>query len=138
MNAIWILKLTSLTYLGLLAAGCSMPRVVGLREHLRSLPVFIRRLFWVYYAFIGLCLISFGLGSFVLAEQLVSGTVLARSICGFLAVFWLLRWVAGTFIFDLRPYLTTRGRRLGLLAANGVFTGLPLVYGWLALRGGNP
>lgn len=138
MNAIWILKLTSLTYLGLLAAGWLMPGIVGLREHLRPLPVFIRRLFWVYYAFIGLCLTSFGLGSFWLAEQLASGTVLARAICGFLAVFWLLRWVAGTFIFDLRPYLTTRGRRVGLLAANVVFTWLPLFYGWLALRGGNP
>jgi hypothetical protein len=30
-----------------------MPRVVHLRDHLRPLPIFIRRLFWVYYAFIG-------------------------------------------------------------------------------------
>jgi len=136
MNTILILKLTSLTYLGLLAAGLLMPGVVGLRENISSLPKFIRQLFWVYYTFIGLCLVSFGLGTFLLADQLASGTPLARAVCGFLAVFWSVRFVVGTFVFDLRPYLTNHCRRAGLTAANIVFTCLPVVYGWVALTGG--
>lgn len=132
MNPTFLLKLASLTYLGLIAAGLLMPRVVGLREHLRMLPKFIRQLFWVYYSFIGLCLVSFGLGTFVLVEQLASGTPLARAVCGFLAVFWTVRFVAGTFVFDLRQYLTNGWRRVGLFAANLVFTALPFVYGWAA------
>jgi hypothetical protein len=48
MNPILILKLTALTYLGLLAAGLLMPGIVGLRQHLGALPRFIRQLFWVY------------------------------------------------------------------------------------------
>ena len=134
MNTTLLLKLAALTYLGLIAAGLLMPRVVGLREHLGTLPRFIRQLFWVYYTFIGLCLISFGLGTFFLAEQLSSGTVLARAVCGFLALFWSVRFVAGTFVFNLRPYLTTRWRRVGLLTANLVFTCLPIVYGWVAIK----
>jgi hypothetical protein len=136
MNTPLILKLTALTYLGLLAAGLSMPGVVGLRQHIGTLPKFIRQLFWVYYAFIGLSLICFGLGTFLLADQLAAGTSLARAVCGFLALFWSVRFVAGTFVFDLRPYLTNRWRRAGLAAANIVFTCLPIVYGWVALRGG--
>lgn len=136
MNITLLLKLSALTYLGLLAAGLLMPRVVGLPNHIRSLPKFVRQLFWVYYTFIGLCLISFGLGTFFLADELASGTVLARAACGFLAVYWTVRFVAGTFVFDLRPYLTNRWRRIGLFFANLVFTALPFVYGWAAFKGG--
>jgi len=136
MNTTLLLQLTSLTYLGLLAAGLLMPRVVGLSENIRSLPKFIQQLFWAYYTFIGLCLVSFGLGTFFLADELASGTPLARATCGFLAVFWTVRFIAGTFVFDLRPYLTTASRRVGLFAANLVFTALPFIYGWAALKGG--
>jgi len=136
MNTILLLKLTAPTYLGLLAAGLLMPGVVGLREHIRSLPKFIRQLFWVYYSFIGLCLVSFGSATFFLADELASGTTLARAVCGFLAVFWAVRFIAGTFVFDLRPYLTSTSRRVGLIAANLLFTCLPIVYGWVALTGG--
>jgi hypothetical protein len=136
MNATLILKLAALTYLGLLAAGLLMPGVVGLRQHIAALPNFIRQLFWVYYAFIGLSLICFGLGTFLLADQLAAGTPLARAVCGFLALFWSVRFFAGTFVFDLRPYLTSRWRRAGLRAANLAFTCLPIVYAWVALQGG--
>lgn len=138
MNTTSILKLTALTYLGLIAAGCIMPGVVGLPQHLRTLPKFIRQLFWVYYAFIGLSLVCFGLGTFLLADQLSAGTPLARAVCGFLALFWTLRFVVGTFVFDLSPYLTDHWRRAGLTAANLVFACLPIVYGWVAITGGTP
>jgi len=134
MNTNLILKLTALTYFGLLAAGLLMPGVVGLREHTRALPPFIRQLIWVYYTFIGLCLISFGLVTFFLAPELASGAPLARAVCGFLALFWTVRFFVGTFVFDLRPYLTNGWRRAGLLAANLVFTALPFIYGWVALQ----
>ena len=136
MNTILLLKLTSLNYFGLLAAGLLMPGVVGIRHHIKMLPKFIRQLFWVYYTFIGLCLVSFGLGTFLLADQLASGTPLARAVCGFLAVFWTVRFVIATFVFDLRPYLTNHWRRAGLTAANTVFTSLPIIYGWVAITGG--
>ena len=134
MNTILILKLISFAYLGIIAAGLLMPEVVGLRKHIATLPRFIGQLFWVYYSFIGLCLIGFGSGTYFLAEQLGSGTPLARSVCGFMALFWTMRFIVGTFVFDLRPYLTNRWRRVGLAAANLVFTGLPIVYGWVALK----
>ena len=137
MNTILLLKLAALTHVGLIAAGLLMPRVVGLHEHLRSLPDFLRKLFWVYYGFIGLCLTAFGAGTFAFAEELASGTPLARAVCAFLAIFWSARFAVGMFVFDLSPYLTNGWRRAGLRAANVVFTGLPILYGWLALNGGN-
>jgi hypothetical protein len=130
------LQIAGLMHLGLLAAGSLMPGVVGLRTHLASLPPFIRRLFWVYYSFIGLCLVSFGTLTFVLAPTLAAGGNLARGLCLFLTAFWTLRLVAATFVFDLRPYLTDTFRRVGYHATNIVFVYLPAVYAWAAWKGG--
>lgn len=137
MNAVLILKLSALTYAGLIAAGLLMPRIVGLPRHVAALPKFIHQLFWVYYGFIGFCLVSFGVGTFFFAGDLASGTPLARALCGFLGLFWTLRLLVGAFVFELEPYLINPWRRCGLAAANFVFGCLPLVYGWVALKGGN-
>ena len=131
-----LLQLAGLMHLGLLCAGLLMPGVVNLRSHLAGLPTFIRRLFWVYYAFIGLCLVSFGILTFALAGTLAGGNVLARALCLFFAAFWTLRLFAASFIFDLRPYLTNIYRQLGYHATNLVFAYLPVVYLLVALRGG--
>src|SRR5438105_9565826 len=113
-----LLQLAGLLHLGLLCAGLLMPQVVGLRKHLAAVPIFIRRLFWVYYSFIALCLVGFGCLTISLAAELANGSPLARALCSFLAAFWMLRLMAATFIFDLKPYLTTRSRRIGYHAIN--------------------
>ncbi len=138
MKLTLLLQFAALTHLGLIAAGLLMPRTVGLPRHLAALPPFIRQLFWTYYTFIGLCLVGFGLGTFLLAEELASGTPLASAVCGLLAVFWTVRLVVAHAVFDLRPYVTTRWHRAGLFLANTVFGLLPLAYAWVAWRGGRP
>jgi hypothetical protein len=138
MNTIVLLKLAAVTHLGLIAAGLLMPPTVELWKHLRPLPDFIRKLFFVYYAFVGLCLVGFGLGTFVFAQELVSGSALARGVCWFLAAFWTGRLIAAVFVFDLSPYLTSRWRRMGLAMANTVFALLPILYVVVALKGGTP
>lgn len=127
------LKLAALTHLGLIAAGALMPRATGLWTECGRLSPFGRTLFRVYYAFIGLCLFSFGLGSWFLAGELASGAPLARAVCGFLAVFWTVRWVAAVLL-DVRPYLANGWWRCGYTLTNVVFCALPFVYAWGALR----
>lgn len=138
MNLVIALQLAGLMHLGLIAAGAIMPRAVQLRSHIAVLPRFIHRLFWVYYSFLALCLAGFGALSFFLAAELASGTVLARFVCWFLAVFWTMRLVAATWVFDVSPYLTSPIRRIGYYATNLVFAVLPIIYGWVALTGGAP
>jgi hypothetical protein len=133
-----LLQSAAIMHLGLLCAGLMMPRVVNLRAHLAVLPIFIRRLFWVYYSFIGLCLVSFGCLTFTLAGTLAGGSILARALCVFFAAFWTLRLIAATFIFDPSPYLTNIYRRVGYQAINIVFIYLPIVYLLAAWEGGTP
>ena len=136
MNLVLWLQLAGLAHLGLIGAGARMPGVVELSKHLAALPAFVRRLVWVYYTFMGLCLIAFGSITFFLAAELASGLVLARVLCGFLCIFWLTRLLVATFVFDLRPYLTNRWRWTGYQATNIAFVVLPLIYGWAAIWGG--
>lgn len=131
-----MLQVAGVLHVGLICAGMAMPRVVNLRAHIATLPAFVRQLFWVYYAFIGLCLVSFGTISFVYANQLADGRGLARGICLFLAAFWTLRLVAATFVFDVRPYITSGLLRLGYHATSAVFVFLPIVYLLAAWKGG--
>ena len=136
INLTLLLQIAGILHLGLMCAGLLMPRVVNMRSHLAVLPPFIRQLFWVYYSFIGLCLVSFGVITVTFADTLAAGGALARALCAFFAVFWTFRLIAGTFIFDMRPYLTNFYRRLGYHAINIVFAYLPIVYAWAAWKGG--
>ena len=80
MDMIIVLKCAALTHLGLLAAGALMPKAVNLWTHIKDLPPFIRCLFKVYYVFIGFMLASFGLLTWIYAEELASGVPLARAV----------------------------------------------------------
>ena len=55
-----------------------------------------------------------------------------------LAVFWTVRLGVATFVFDVRPYLTSPFWRLGYQATNLVFIFLPIIYAWAAWRGAAP
>src|ERR1700720_830849 len=118
INLILLLQIAGVLHLGLMSAGLLMPRVVGMRGPLAALPPFIRQLFWVYYSFIGLCLVSFSIITIVFADTLAAGGNLARAVCVFFALFWTLRLIAATCVFDMRPYLTSSYRRVGYHALN--------------------
>lgn len=136
MNPILLLKLAALTYLGLIAAGLLMPKVTGVWIDAKKMSPFAQGLFRTYYLFIGLCLVSFGLGSWFYAAELASGTPLARAVCGFLALFWTIRLAAAIWILDVKPYLTDTWRKVGYQLTNIVFGSLPFLYAWLAWRKG--
>ena len=77
MTSVLILKLAAVAHLGLIAAGSLMPRTVGLWRHVAILPDFERHLFKVYYGFIGFTLMSFGMQTSFLPEELATGSALA-------------------------------------------------------------
>jgi len=131
---IFLLKCAALAHLGLIVAGLLMPRVTGVWLDAKKMSPFAQGLFRTYYAFIGLCLVSFGICSWVFAAELASGTPLARAVCGFLALFWTLRLVAAIWLLDVRPYLTDVWRKVGYQLTSIVFGSLPFIYGWLAWR----
>ena len=136
MNDESLLKLAAVLHLGLIAAGLTMPRAVKLKEHLASLPAFIRRLFWVYYTFIGFVLVSFGALTWALAGPMAAGELPARALTFVMAAFWILRLGVGAFILNERPYLTNWFYRLGFYALNAIFVYLAVIYTCTTFFGG--
>lgn len=134
MKTIPLLQLAGLLQISLLAAGLTMPRVVGMHAQLATLPVFLRRLFWVYYVFTGIHFVGCGILTLLFAVELATGTPLARGFCGFLAVYWAARFLVTLFVFDVRPYLVTRLHRLGHYALNTTFVYLAAVFSLVAMR----
>jgi len=127
-----LLQIAGLLQIGLLLAGATMPKAVDLGRHLAALPPFVRRLFWVYFGFIGMTLVSFGMLTLLCAAPMAAGDPVARKLCLFIATFWLVRLGVACFIFDVRPYLTNWLYRLGYHATNAVFIYLTAVYIWAA------
>ena len=82
--------------------------------------------------FVGLVLAGFGVLTLLNAEDLAAGTTLARTLCFFIALFWLARLAVQFFVFDVRPYLTSRWLTVGYHATTGVFIYLAVVYAWAA------
>ena len=91
-------------------------------------------MFWVYFTFIGLTLLGFGLITFFFAPTLAEGAPLARALVRFLAAFWTLRLIIAAFVLDVRPYLTTSCYRLGYQATTSVFIYLSAIYVWAAFQ----
>lgn len=130
-----LLQIAALLHIGLLCAGASMPQAVNFRNHIGALPPFLRQLFLVYFCFIGLVLIGFGALTFLFAHAMAAGEPVARALCVLMTVFWALRLLAATFIFDVRPYLTNWFYRMGYIATNLVFAYLVSIYSFAVWKG---
>ena len=128
-----LLTIGGVLHLGILIASALVPHVLDWRGELRTLPRLLAQLIWVHGAFIVLTILGFGLVSLLNARELASGTLLARSVCGLIALFWGARLAIQLFCFSPGEYLRTRFLKLGYHGLTVVFVFLTLVFGWSAI-----
>lgn len=122
-------------HFGILVASALVPKVLDWRTQLRQLHPLCRHVVWTHGAFIVLVIVGFGALSLGLAPDLAGGTPLARSLCAFIGIFWLSRLVIQLFLFDARPFLTTRFLTIGYYGLTIVFIYLSGIYLTAALLG---
>ena len=127
------IRLGGCVHFTILIASAMVPRVLDWRGRLAPLHPFLRRLFWVYGVFIVLTITGFGAISVSCADEIATGSRLARCFCGFVAVFWLARLAVQFFVFDAREFLTTWWLRLGYHALTVAFILQPAPYALVAL-----
>lgn len=125
--------LAGLLHFGVLLASALVPRVLDWKAELSKLQPLLRHLIWVHGAYIVLIIIAFGVISTANVRELASGTLLARSMCGFIAIFWLIRLILQFALFDAQPYLTSSLLKLGYHGLTVVFTILVLTCGLAAV-----
>jgi len=120
-------------HFGILIASALVPQVLDWRHELKKLPPLLAQLVWVHGAFIVLTIIGFGAISLINPSELASGTMLARSICGFIALFWGGRLAVQFFYFAPQEYLRTLILKVSYHGLTVVFAYLTIIYGWTAL-----
>jgi hypothetical protein len=119
--------------LGILTASALVPGKLHWRAELSKLPPLSRQLIWVHGGYIVLMIAAMGLLSLCEAAQLADGSLLARSVCGFVTVFWLIRLAIQLLFFDSTPYLVNPILKLGYHGLTMAFTCLAAIYGYIAL-----
>lgn len=128
-----LLFMAGLLHFGILIASALTPQVLDWRNELQRLALLMRQLIWVHGIFIVITIIGFGVLTVANARALAGGTPLARSVCGFIALFWASRLAIQFFVFDAKPFLKTTLLKVGYHGLTVVFTYLCLVYGWAAI-----
>ena len=117
----------------LLLPGALLPKVLNWRTELRNVCDLSRHVIWVHGTFVVIVIVGFGLLTLLNARALTNGTMLARSLCALIALFWLARLGIQLFVFDARPYLRNRFLKCGYHALTLVFTYFAAVYAWAAV-----
>jgi hypothetical protein len=128
-----LLQIAGALQLSILIASAQVPRVLDWRRNLAGLHPFLRKLFWVYGAFIVLIIVAFATLTFLHAGAMAAGEPVARSLCAFIALFWAARLVVQFAVFDARPFLTNWFYKRGYHALAAIFAALVFIYGWAAV-----
>jgi len=128
-----LLQIGGLLQLSILIASALVPRVLDWRRNLAGLHPFLRKLFWVYGAFIVFVIIAFATLTLLHAGAMATGEPVARSLCFFIAIFWLARFVVQFVVFEPRPFLTNLFYKAGYHLLTLIFGFLALIYGWASV-----
>lgn len=128
-----LLRIAGALHFTILIASAMTPRALDWKTNLATLHPFLRRLFWVYGVFIVMVIIGFGTLTLLNAGAMAVGEPMARSLCAFIAIFWLARLAVQWFVFDATPFLTNLFYTVGYHGLTLLFICLVVIYGWAAI-----
>ncbi len=131
----WItcVQLAGVFHFVTLGLACFTPIPPDWEKNLEKLPLIHRRFSMAQNISIGATIAVLGLLSLGFAPELVSGTPLARAVCGSTALFWggrlaVLPWLG------VRPTLTSVAFKIGYTLLLLECATYALAYGYLAVR----
>jgi hypothetical protein len=128
-----LLVLAGLGQLALAVGSLWIPRILGWREETARLRPLTRNVFWTYAGYIWANHVCFGLLSALAPDALLDGTLLARSVTGFISLYWGARLAIQFLVFRRAGLPEGALYRLGEAALVGLFSFLTLLYGWVAV-----
>ena len=128
-----LIFLAGAAQLCVLIASALVPLRLKWKTELAVLSRLHRQMYLVYGAYVVLGIVAFGLISLYNSSELASGSGLARSVCGYIAVFWGIRLLL-QFVLDVKEHLSTWWLRLGYYLLTILFLSFTLLYGLAALQ----
>lgn len=128
-----VIRLAGAGQLSILIASSLVPFKLKFKEDLASLPTLHRQLYWTYGGYVVMGILTLGVISIVCADELASGSRLARAFCIYGALFWGVR-LALQAVFDVKPHLTAWWLTAGYHTLTVLFLCSTAVYGYAAFR----
>lgn len=128
------LILAGVAQLGIAGSSLLIPRLLGWRDETMRLKPLTRQVFWTYASYILSFHVAFGLLSLFAPAALLDGSFLARAVCGFIALYWLVRLTLQFAAFDRSVAIGRPLFRFAEAAYVSTFAYLALVYGATAVR----
>jgi hypothetical protein len=121
-HLIWI---AGAIHAGIVLANAALPGRLRVRENLKSLPVFLRQIFYVHWVYIVIVVGFFSALCFVFARDLAGASPLGRFLSAFMCGFWLLRIFLQCLYYDRELRRANRVLDslylLSLIALTGIF-----------------
>lgn len=124
--ALW---LGSLAHFCILGASFQVPKQLGWVEDFASLSRFNRKIFWTYGGFIVLCIVSLGVLSAVLHQELLRGDRAAVAISIFIGVFWTTRVLTDLLYFKHDDWPRGAQFEVGHVFLTFAFSALATLFG---------
>src|SRR5882724_2377469 len=100
-----LIQIAGALQISVLVASALVPIRLQWKSQLAGLPLLVRQLYWVYGGYVVLAIFSLGTICLVNAAELANGSLLARSICAYMAIFWGIR-LSLQLVLDVNSFLT--------------------------------
>jgi hypothetical protein len=118
-----------LAQIALVLGSLAIPQILNWKMELMKVQTLIKQMFWTYAAYILFINLSFGLLSAFAYNDLTNGSLLACTISGFIAIYWISRIVIQFFYFDRKSFPSGLANRLAEVILVALFLFLSIVYG---------
>jgi hypothetical protein len=128
-----VIRVAGAGQLSILVASSLVPFKLNFRRDLAALPALHRQLYWTYGGYVVMGIVTLGVISLVCADELASGSRLARAFCIYGLLFWGIR-LALQAVLDVKEHLTAWWLTAGYHALTVLFACITAVYGYAALR----
>jgi hypothetical protein len=128
-----LIRIAGAAQLSILIASSLVPFKLKFKSDLASLPTLHRQLYWTYGGYVVMGIITLGLISLTCADELASGSRLARAVCIYGTLFWGIR-LSLQAVLDAKPFLTAWWLTAGYHTLTVLFLFITAVYCYAALR----
>ena len=128
-----LIRVAGAGQLCILIASSLVPFKLNFKRDLGSLPTLHRQLYWTYGGYVVMGIITLGTISLVCADELASGSRLARAVCVYGLLFWGIR-LSLQAVLDVKPHLTAWWLTAGYHTLTVLFLFFTAVYGYAALK----
>ncbi len=126
-----LIRLAGIGQLSVLVASAMVPDQLDWKTSLAALPRLLRQMYWTYGGYVGLAIIFNGTVCLAAPTELAAGGLLARMVCGYIAVFWGMRLILQA-VFDVKPYLIAWWKTAGYHLLTVLFAAFTVLFAYAA------